>query len=96
MGVDKAGRDGVTCRLAEDGEGGEVCRVALLLYGRLACFGIVLVASWRADMGANGARPALVGESHARWLETHTDDGRGTRRVVGPDEMTRRTVQAET
>ena len=67
-------RAGVTGGLAEDGEGGEVCRVALLLYGRLACFGLVLVASWRADMGANGVRPALVGETRARWLETHTDE----------------------
>ena len=56
MGADKEGRDGVTGGQAEDGEGGEVCRVALLLYGRLACFGRVLVASWRAVVGAYGAR----------------------------------------
>ena len=58
------------------------CRVALLAphYGRPACFGLVHVASWRAVVGAYGARPlrpALVGETQdGSRLETHTGDGR--------------------
>ena len=50
------------------------CRAAAVR--RLACFGLVLVASWRADMGVSGARPASWVKDMPRWLETHTDDGR--------------------
>ena len=45
------------------------CRAAAVR--RLACFGLGLVASWRADTDAYGARPALVGETHG-WRRTRT------------------------